>query len=450
MTALAAALLCLAGTHAPACAEVELDGKPLLPWRKRRYYETKVRSHLLIPDWLYHDAAFKQLVDKDEVFPETLELIRSAKKRIMFGMYLFGGDLGDQVIDELLNKQKAGVQVHMVLTKTRQSYKSALKQEVKILAELERARKAGNPVAKPPYRQKMSKAMAAGLPVVNAETKFIRAKAPVRVDHSKLIIVDGVEAIFGGMNFADTTAKNRDTMVRVAGPFVGELEKTFINNWRSAWVKDPRSIEPEYAETAARARMDARLKEAAYSRGEARLTVTAPYARNTRKELIKLFDAAKKYIYVEQLIFNDTKALKAVARAAKRGVKVRLLLDPAEHLYYRDWKGGPNNKAVALFQEMLRKSPKLDAEVRHFDVGPGQELHMKMCVIDGKIVGLGSTNFSSGAFNSNYELFTFMRGKGIVKDYVELFENDWNRRGKLPPPVKLDRKLISVFSDFIF
>ncbi len=390
------------------------------------------------------------LVDKDEVFSESLALIRSAKRQVMFGMYLFGGDIGDRVIDLLLEKQAEGVKVYMVLTRTRQSFETARRKEEKILADLKKAESEGRPVDKPPYRQKMSRAKAVGLPVVHAELRFLDSKVPARVDHSKMIIVDGVEAIFGGMNFADTTSKNRDSMVRLAGPFVRELEKSFLNNWICARVKDPRSPRPGFDAAAARARMKERLGEKGYSLNEARITVTAPYAKNTRTELIRLVDAAQQSLLIEQLILNDTKLLKAIARAARRGVKVRLLLDPAEHLYYRDWKGGPNNKAVGLFQEMLRREPKLDVEVRHYDVGPGQELHMKMCVIDGDIVGIGSTNFSSGAFGSNYELFAFIRGSGIVKDYAGLFQGDWEKRSKPAPPVRLGRKLVSVFSDFIF
>jgi phosphatidylserine/phosphatidylglycerophosphate/cardiolipin synthase-like enzyme len=111
---------------------------------------------------------------------------------------------------------------------------------------------------------------------------------------------------------------------------------------------------------------------------------------------------------VEQLLLSDTKTLKALAHAAKRGVKLRLLVDTAKHLYYRDWKGGPNNKAVGMVEELKRKHPKLPIELRHYTVAPGQELHIKVCIIDGKTLSIGSTNFSSEAFQSNYELFAFI------------------------------------------
>ena len=396
--------------------------------------------------------AARALVDQDEVFGEGLELIRGAKKQVMFGMYLFGGDIGDQVIDLLLKKQKEGVKVYMLLSRTSQDYERAQKKEAKTLAKIAQGEEAGTPVVKPHYRQKMSKAKALGLNVRNADPGFIKAIVRARVDHSKIIIADGSEAMIGGMNFSDTTAKNRDVMVRIAGPFVRELEISFSNNWNC--VRDGAPYEPitMYEKTAAMELMKNRLEQNdnGYSSCTGILTLTAPYARDTRKILIEKLDAATKSIEVEQLLLNDTKTLKALARAAKRGVKVRLLVDPAKHLYYRDWKGGPNNKAVGMVEELKKEHPKAPIEIRHYTVAPGQELHMKLCIIDGKTLGIGSTNFSSGAFQSNYELFAFLEGPGILRDFSAIFDSDWKNRSETPPKLNLGRRVISLFSDVIF
>jgi phosphatidylserine/phosphatidylglycerophosphate/cardiolipin synthase-like enzyme len=86
----------------------------------RQYYEEHVATHMLPIDEKPQSMAARALVDQDEVFGQGLELIRGAKKQVMFGMYLFGGDIGDQVIDLLLEKQKEGVKVFMLLSKTSQ------------------------------------------------------------------------------------------------------------------------------------------------------------------------------------------------------------------------------------------------------------------------------------------------------------------------------------------
>ena len=416
----------------------------------RQYYEEHVATHMLPIANAPQPMAARALVDQDEVFGQGLDLIRGAKKRVMFGMYLFGGDIGDQVIDLLLEKQKEGVEVYMLLSRTSQDYDRAQHKEAKTLAKIEAADEAGTPVVKPQYRQKMSKAKELGLNVRNADTGFIKAIVPARVDHSKIIIVDGVEAMFGGMNFSDTTAKNHDIMVRVAGPFVRELEISFSNNWNCIRNGSPYAPITMYDKTVALQRMQMRLLENGYSSCAGDLTLTSPYLRNTREVLIEKFDAATKSIEVEQLLLNDTKTLKALARAAKRGVKARLLVDPAKHLYYRDWKGGPNNKAVGMVEELKREHPELPIELRHYTVAPGQELHVKMCIIDDKTLGMGSTNFSSGAFQSNYELFAFIEGAGIVGDFSAMFETDWKTRSEPAPKLNLGRKFIGIFSDVIF
>lgn len=320
----------------------------------RQYYNRRVAQHMLSIADMSQPMAARALVDQDEVFEQGLDLIRGAKKRVMFGMYLFGGDIGDQVIDLLLEKQEEGVEVYMLLSRTSQNYDRAQRKESETLAKIEAAAEAGSPVVKPQYRQKMSKAKSLGLNVRNADPGFIKAIVPVRVDHSKIIIVDGIEAMFGGMNFSDTTAKNHDAMVRVTGPFVRELEISFSNNWNCVRNGAPYAPINMYDETAALERMRLRLLEKGYSSCVGDLTLTAPYMLNTRSVLIEKFDAAAKSIEVEQLLLNDTKTLKALARAAKRGVRVRLLVDPAKHLYYRDWKGGPNNKAVGMVEELKR------------------------------------------------------------------------------------------------
>jgi phosphatidylserine/phosphatidylglycerophosphate/cardiolipin synthase-like enzyme len=103
-----------------------------------------------------------------------------------------------------------------------------------------------------------------------------------------------------------------------------------------------------------------------------------------------------------------------------------------------------------VFGQGLEQHPKLAIEVRHYTVAPGQELHVKMCIIDDKTLGMGSTNFSSGAFQSNYELFAFIEGPRIVGDFSAMFETDWKTRSEPPPKLNLGRKIISVFSDVIF
>jgi phosphatidylserine/phosphatidylglycerophosphate/cardiolipin synthase-like enzyme len=426
--------------------------KPLLmdTFTYRGYYEKHVAQKLHKMDYGYHDCAVNIKMDKDEVYGAALDMMESAKKQIMFNMYLFGGQIGEDVLAVLERKRSEGVEVFLLLSKVKQSFETAEEKQKQIFEELYESEQKGEHVEKPPYMQKMSKAIHMGFPVINAETKFIDAFAPVRIDHNKLLVVDGVKAMLGGMNFATTVAKNRDSMVEVAGPYVNELQKMFVNNMICGYAKDEITQGLMTFDHDKSVEEMNKMLEKGWTKTQARITMTSPYIRNTRSELIKLFDNAKDEIFIVQLLFNDTELLQALARAAKRGVKIRMLLDPAAHLYYRDWHGGPNNKAVGLFQRIKKAHPELDIDVRHYKCGPGQELHVKLCIIDDEVTGLGSTNFTSGAFQSNYEMFTLFKSKEFAAKYKKIWMNDFENQSLIPPHVGLKRTLISIFSDFIF
>ncbi|MCJ8344722.1 phosphatidylserine/phosphatidylglycerophosphate/cardiolipin synthase family protein [bacterium] len=421
---------------------------PMFMLSKRSYFKKHIQPTLETLDYQYKDCAVKKLENQDEVYPNALDMMRRAKKSILFNMYLFGGKIGDDVIEIAKQKMDEGVAVYFVLSKTKQSFEKAEKSRKKSMKLLSDAEERGEPIEKPPYMQTISKAIELGIPVVHADYWFIDANVPVRIDHGKLIITDGIEAMIGGMNFATTTAKNRDAMVHIVGPMVEELEKSFVNNWLMGYGKRMDDMAQYDHDTAVEA-MNEYAQKDQFSINEGRVTLTSAYVRNTRPELTKMFEEAQESIDIEQLLLNDTEILEVLAKAALRGVKIRLLLDPAEHLYYRDWHGGPNNKAVAVFEELKKRHPELDIAWRHFKVGSGAELHMKMSIVDGKVLGLGSTNFTSGAFNSNFEMFGFFKGQ-IVEDFKAMFEDDWENHSKPAPHVGLGRKVISWFSDRIF
>ncbi|PCJ18542.1 MAG: hypothetical protein COB02_10390 [Candidatus Cloacimonadota bacterium] len=422
--------------------------KPSFTLNKRAYFKKNIQPTLHTLDFQYKTCAVKKLEDEHEVYPNALDMMRRAKKTILFNMYLFGGKIGNDVIELAKQKMDEGVSVYFVLSKTRQSFEKAEAATNKSLKLLADAEERGEPIQKPPYMQTISKAKELGIPVVHADYWFIDANVPVRIDHDKLIIIDGTEAMIGGMNFATTTAKNRDAMVHIVGPMVEELEKAFVNNWLMGYGK-PMDDMMQYDEATAISAMDEYAQKENYSINDGRVTLTSAYTKNTRTDLTKMFEEAQESIVIEQLLLNDTDILEVLAKAALRGVKIRLLLDPAEHLYYRDWHGGPNNKAVAVFEELKKRHPELDIAWRHYKVGPGQELHMKMSIVDGKILGIGSTNFTSGAFNSNFEMFGFFKGQ-IVDDFIAMFEEDWENHSKPAPHVGFGRKVISWFSDRIF
>jgi cardiolipin synthase len=64
-------------------------------------------------------------------------------------------------------------------------------------------------------------------------------------DHRKLLVVDGTVAFIGGVNISsvyssppsadqrESVVRWRDTHLRVEGPVVGELQRLYLDHWRS-------------------------------------------------------------------------------------------------------------------------------------------------------------------------------------------------------------------------
>jgi len=428
----------------------EYYDKPFIfPGFHRKYFKDNIKDELLKLDFEnYKPCAVRVLVDKDEVFPRALEMMKEAKKSVMFNMYLFGGELGENIVNILKEKIEQGVQVYMIMPEGKDSKENGEFDEFHERGYIGRPEARGGHDVKPPYKEKISYAIEQELPVVHAETKFLDTPGLVRIDHSKLIIIDSERALVGGMNFADTVAKNHDSMVEVVGPYVEEIEKIFINNWLCSYAKKRKGLSEFDLSKSENMMRDA--VDRGWLKAEAIPTVTGPYKNNTRRVLKRLFGQAKNRIYVEQLLLNDSDIIKYLLKAAKRGVQIKVIVDPAAHLYSMDWKGGPNNKAIGAFQKLKKENKDLNAEIRHYDILPGQELHMKLCIVDGLYVGTGSTNFTSGAMRSNYEAFHIFKSRELAYAYENIFMHDWENRTVVPDDLSVVESVIGFVSDILF
>ncbi|MGM0607067.1 MAG: phospholipase D-like domain-containing protein [Candidatus Muiribacteriota bacterium] len=455
-------------------AASEYYDKPfILPGSADRYYKRNLENKMLDIDYFNFQAcAAKLFIDSDEVYTRALEMFESAEESIYFSMYLFGGTIGEKILDILEQKIDDGVDVRLILSKPKfqfsssetphpndyNRFKSLSKDDFDNLYdfygfyddefELVNPHKRRNS-AKPPYKEKVNAATDKNLPVVFANTRFLKGLRPIQVDHNKIILIDGIQAMIGGMNFADTVASNHDSMVEVIGPFVREIEKIFINNWILGHALNYSDM-VYYNDIKAEKLMRDKIQNKGYIQADAYATVTAPYGYNTLAPLLNMIRRAEHTVYIAQLLFNEEKIIEEVAKAAKRGVDVKILVDPAAHLYSFDWKGGPNNKILGTFQQLSKKFNNFNGEVRHYAIDPGQELHSKMIVVDSKYVGTGSTNFASNAFDANYESFFFFNSPQLASAYESMFLWDWQNKSIVPDEVGLVEKLTGFIASLIF
>jgi phosphatidylserine/phosphatidylglycerophosphate/cardiolipin synthase-like enzyme len=138
---------------------------------------------------------------------------------------------------------------------------------------------------------------------------------------------------------------------------------------------------------------------------------------------IEMIGAARKSLDIEQFYLSTWPGepmdgvLDAIGAAAKRGVRVRLLLDQRMRRTY------PQPA------ESLGAVPGI--EVRSINFGPiaGGIQHAKFFIVDGEQIFLGSQNFDWRALEHIHELGVRVRDARVAQTLGEAFEWDWAAAG---------------------
>jgi cardiolipin synthase len=213
-------------------------------------------------------------------------------------------------------------------------------------------------------------------------------------DHRKLLIVDGRIAFVGGINFSSVYAFGsagtritgerppwRDIHVRIAGPLVTHLQEVFLEHWKCQTGRTPGM---------------ARYFPALPSSGDAQLGVAACDAGRRRNPfytaLLAAIGNARRSVFITTAYFVPPRRLvRALERAARRGVDVRLLLP------------GISDSWPALAAGRSLYGRLLHAGV-HIHECHDAILHAKSAVVDGVWVTVGSSNMDWRSFLHNAEV----------------------------------------------
>jgi len=202
-------------------------------------------------------------------------------------------------------------------------------------------------------------------------------------DHRKLLVVDGYIAIVGGAGITDEfdppeAPQNawRETMVAVRGPAVGDWQQLFA----SLWQKQTRTA--------------TRLGELPpYAAGDmlGRVLVTGGMRQELKRALLKRIRDAERAVWIETAYFVPPwRFRRALARAARRGVDVRLVLP------------GPRTDHPGVRQSGRRYYQRLLASgVRIFEYQP-RVLHAKTYLCDAW-AAIGSSNLDRWNIRWNLE-----------------------------------------------
>jgi phosphatidylserine/phosphatidylglycerophosphate/cardiolipin synthase-like enzyme len=207
-----------------------------------------------------------------------------------------------------------------------------------------------------------------------------------QIDHVKLLIADG-EAVIGGMNWGRNSYRNHDFVLETRA--VGDVDRAaavFEQDW-SLGAGRPAPLRPLVGPVAQ----------------------TSP-GSEIRTMLEGALVGASRAVRAEVYTLTDPSVIAELALARRRGLDVRLVLDPNQAY---------NFQAAA----MLRAA---GVGVRWYPVPVGALLHAKIGLFDGLLV-LGSANWTLSGLGVNHELDIETRDPQAVAAYAARFELDWAR-----------------------
>ena len=231
-----------------------------------------------------------------------------------------------------------------------------------------------------------------------------------------------VESVAAAIQSSATSSLNAEIAKRVPHHHHRDMALAFVDRWK----KEASNVEPNVVAVA--------LQTAALSEQKHRdsqsveLVWTGPDTggspfRRTEQAILQLLDSAQDRItLVSFAVYRIPNIAKALVRAAKRGVKLTVIVETPDKL------GGENEYSTlrALGKEVEACSsvyfwPKEKRQVgNHEKVGI---LHVKCAVADGEWLFLSSANLTQQAFTINMELGMLVQGGSMPKKVERQFED---------------------------
>lgn len=330
----------------------------------------------------------------DDAWRAMLAACAEAKTSIACEQYIFKSDaVGESFISLFIKKAQQGVNVELLIDAVGGIFMSS--------ASVAHLQNAG-------VRVRFFKPLRSWMPH-SISSWFFR-------DHRKLLIVDGTIGFIGGVGVNARMHGWRDTHVRIEGPVVEQFTSSFRIMWR-------------FAETRRFKRFPKNDFVDAFA-----LITSAPHLRGRfiRKALVRAIRSAKQYIYLTTPYFiPDMLFLRAVRRAARRGVDVRILLPGISDHFWLDVA------SRTYFGSLFR------AGVKIYEYGDGRKLlHAKTAAIDDLWGTVGSANWDNLSLRLNYEANLVSVEKQFVnalkahflndlRQAREIQPNEWKRRSRL-------------------
>lgn len=323
------------------------------------------------------------MIDGETIFPEAEKMMAGAKDAIQLEMYTL---TKPEMVDLMCEKARKGVTVQVITDPkpgTSEKEEAAKQEAIKKLTE------SGAEVHLYPTNQ-----------------------AKYQIDHVKLLIVDGQEALMGGMNWSSHSPVNHDADIKLEGPAVNYYRKIFEAGWKKAGGQGVPDLPKPQRIPGGKAQVKG---------------ITTENYRYTGINDAVLFNInkAQKSIHIESFILSDRGVINSLLAAKERGVEIKAILDPT-------LVGTQFSSNDRTFDYLKKKG----VEVKWYDPDTSrqQKLHAKWATFDGEEMIIGSANWTRQGLNVNRELGADLKDKPTVKAFDKQFAKDWKTRAvdKLP------------------
>jgi cardiolipin synthase A/B len=337
-----------------------------------------------------------------QIFPSMLAAIRGARKTINLEFYIYwDGEIGRTFAETLAERARSGVKVNVVLD----AVGSAEMSEDLIL-----------------FMQRNGISIEWYHPL-----RWYTISRVNHRTHRKLLIVDGQIGFSGGIGIADNWLGDadskdhwRETVVRVEGPVVTQMQFAFMDNWIKSRGELLTGL--DYFPQLQRA-----------GNCIAQVLKSSPSEGSSAAKLMYVVSivSAQKSIYLNSAYFvPDADTTRALEGAVRRGVDVRVIV-PGENM----------DVPVVRYASRLQYGMLLRKGIRIFEYLPTM-MHAKTMVVDGIWTTVGSSNFDDRSFRLNDEVNVNVYDEGIASQMEKMFFEDlarseeitrrrWKKRGRI-------------------
>ncbi len=231
-----------------------------------------------------------------------------------------------------------------------------------------------------------------------------------RRNHRKLALIDNRVAYLGGLNISDAYAGLTDEQLRfrdvgfsLGGAALAALQELFADTWALERGKRPELPAPT-------------IHNCTPDDTEVTLINGGPHQRRSAIRTafrVSMASASHELLIANPYFIPGPRILRSLLRAAKRGVRVRLLLPARTDV--------PVVRVVSRgYYEVLLKA---GIEIYELE---RQLLHAKLMLIDGEQTVIGSANLDQRSFHRNFEINAIVRSQSFGTQVHRLFEQDFD------------------------